>query len=47
MEIVKFKGEIVKKSYILPDDIFFTKEDVSNYNGGLVIYLLLPLTYFV
>ena len=37
MDIVKFKGEIVKKSYILPDDIFFTKEDVSNYNGGLVI----------
>ena len=37
MDIVKFKGEIVKKSYILPDDIFFTKEEVSNYNGDLVI----------
>ena len=37
MDIIKFKGEITKKSYILPDDIFFTKEDVSNYNGGLVI----------
>ena len=40
MDIVKFKGEIAKKSYVLPDDIFFTKEAVLDlgYRGYLIVY---------
>ncbi len=37
MEIIKFKGEIIPKPHILPDDIFFTKEDISNFDGDLII----------
>ena len=36
MEIIKFKGEIVPKT--LPDDIFFTKEDIAHFNGDQVLF---------
>jgi hypothetical protein len=39
-EIIKFEGKLTHKEYVLPDDIFFTKEAVFDlgYRGYVIMY---------